>query len=179
MWFFIWRYDVRHCTLGLSREGPELGKTQSDITGSSSPAILLSSLDYPSCLCYWFHRLESLRDSTAPALIWISFGKTALSAENDDRAIQGRPPDLQNLMHRLVPRRMVWMLCCGVDNYKDWDSNIYWNGTSPSREACDVLFLAASHLPTKSWKNDSAVMIKGSKETRAIQFIHLIASTNV
>lgn len=43
--------------------------------------------------------------------------------------------DLQNLIDWV---QESWLHCCGVETYDDWDANIYFNCTSPSREKCGV-----------------------------------------
>ncbi|RUS89805.1 hypothetical protein EGW08_002417 [Elysia chlorotica] len=45
--------------------------------------------------------------------------------------------DLKNLVDWV---QQEWLHCCGVDGYKDWESNMYFNCTSPGVEACGVPF---------------------------------------
>ncbi|GFO02257.1 tetraspanin [Plakobranchus ocellatus] len=45
--------------------------------------------------------------------------------------------DLKNLVDWV---QQEWLNCCGVDGYKDWESNIYFNCSSPGVEACGVPF---------------------------------------
>ncbi|KAL5018493.1 hypothetical protein ScPMuIL_004215 [Solemya velum] len=45
--------------------------------------------------------------------------------------------DLQNLVDWV---QKDWLMCCGIENYMDWQQNIYFNCTSPGREACGVPF---------------------------------------
>jgi len=51
-------------------------------------------------------------------------------------------PDLQNLIDWVQGN---WLKCCGISDYTDWDLNIYFNCTSPSREACGVPFSCCRH----------------------------------
>lgn len=47
-------------------------------------------------------------------------------------------PDLQNLIDWI---QRHWLHCCGVNNYRNWESNIYFNCSSKlvgSVEACGV-----------------------------------------
>ncbi|XP_064601322.1 tetraspanin-5-like [Liolophura sinensis] len=46
-------------------------------------------------------------------------------------------PDLQNLIDWV---QADWLKCCGQLSYKDWESNIYFNCSSPGSEACGVPF---------------------------------------
>lgn len=46
-------------------------------------------------------------------------------------------PDLQNLIDWV---QGDWLKCCGVVQYDDWDTNVYFNCSSPSRERCGVPF---------------------------------------
>ncbi|KAK7113385.1 tetraspanin-17-like [Littorina saxatilis] len=50
--------------------------------------------------------------------------------------------DLQNLVDWV---QQDWLGCCGVHRYKDWESNIYFNCTSPGVEACGVPFSCCKH----------------------------------
>lgn len=34
----------------------------------------------------------------------------------------------------------TWLGCCGVESFRDWEENEYFNCKSPSREACGVPF---------------------------------------
>ncbi|CAG5132728.1 unnamed protein product [Candidula unifasciata] len=43
--------------------------------------------------------------------------------------------DLKNLVDWV---QQDWLHCCGVQSYKDWESNIYFNCSSPGVEACGV-----------------------------------------
>ncbi|BFZ17784.1 hypothetical protein BsWGS_20823 [Bradybaena similaris] len=43
--------------------------------------------------------------------------------------------DLKNLVDWV---QQDWLSCCGVQGYRDWESNIYFNCTSPGVEACGV-----------------------------------------
>ncbi|KAK2150146.1 hypothetical protein LSH36_421g02018 [Paralvinella palmiformis] len=43
--------------------------------------------------------------------------------------------DLQNLIDWV---QGDWLKCCGVQDYNDWNKNIYFNCSSPSRERCGV-----------------------------------------
>jgi len=45
--------------------------------------------------------------------------------------------DLQNIIDWMQD---TWLRCCGVESLDDWDMNIYFNCSSPSREACGVPF---------------------------------------
>lgn len=45
--------------------------------------------------------------------------------------------DLQNLIDWV---QKGWLQCCGVETYKDWELNMYFNCSSPGREACGVPF---------------------------------------
>ena len=47
-------------------------------------------------------------------------------------------PDLQNMIDWI---QRDWLHCCGVNNYRNWESNIYFNCSSKlvgSVEACGV-----------------------------------------
>jgi tetraspanin-5 len=47
-------------------------------------------------------------------------------------------PDLQNMIDWI---QRHWLHCCGVNNYRNWESNIYFNCSSKivgSIEACGV-----------------------------------------
>ena len=46
-------------------------------------------------------------------------------------------PDLQNLIDWV---QRDWLQCCGIEDYNDWDANVYFNCSSPSREKCGVPF---------------------------------------
>lgn len=59
-------------------------------------------------------------------------------------------PDLQNLIDWVQEE---WLKCCGVEGYKDWDLNIYFNCSSPSREACGVPFSCCKPVPNEVIKN--------------------------
>ncbi|XP_005096507.1 tetraspanin-17 [Aplysia californica] len=45
--------------------------------------------------------------------------------------------DLKNLVDWV---QQDWLSCCGVQSYKDWELNIYFNCSSPGVEACGVPF---------------------------------------
>ena len=47
-------------------------------------------------------------------------------------------PDLQNMIDWI---QRDWLHCCGVNNYRNWESNVYFNCSSKivgSVEACGV-----------------------------------------
>ena len=47
-------------------------------------------------------------------------------------------PDLQNMIDWI---QRQWLHCCGVNNYRNWESNVYFNCSSKilgSIEACGV-----------------------------------------
>jgi uncharacterized membrane protein len=46
-------------------------------------------------------------------------------------------PDLQDLIDWV---QADWLYCCGIDDYNDWEQNIYFNCSSPGVEACGVPF---------------------------------------
>lgn len=39
--------------------------------------------------------------------------------------------------------------CCGVNNYMDWDKNIYFNCSSPGSEACGVPYSCCKHFASE------------------------------
>lgn len=45
--------------------------------------------------------------------------------------------DLQNLLDWV---QSDWLGCCGIENYNDWDANIYFNCSSNAVEKCGVPF---------------------------------------
>jgi len=45
--------------------------------------------------------------------------------------------DLQNVIDWV---QKDWLQCCGVEGYRDWEKNEYFNCSSPSVEACGVPF---------------------------------------
>ncbi|KAL3876935.1 hypothetical protein ACJMK2_034715 [Sinanodonta woodiana] len=46
-------------------------------------------------------------------------------------------PDFQNLVDWI---QRDWLYCCGDDSFRSWEYNIYFNCSSPGREACGVPF---------------------------------------
>lgn len=59
-------------------------------------------------------------------------------------------PDLQNLIDWVQEE---WLKCCGVEGFSDWDQNIYFNCSSPSREACGVPFSCCKPNLNEAIKN--------------------------
>jgi len=59
-------------------------------------------------------------------------------------------PDLQNVIDWV---QQDWLKCCGVEDYNDWESNIYFNCSSPSRERCGVPFSCCVPEETEAIKN--------------------------
>lgn len=62
-------------------------------------------------------------------------------------------PDQQNLIDWI---QEDWLLCCGIEGPKDWDSNNYFNCSSTtvgSREACGVPFSCCKRRPHEIIKN--------------------------
>jgi tetraspanin-5 len=46
-----------------------------------------------------------------------------------------------------------WLRCCGVDNYRDWERNMYFNCSSKAIEACGVPFSCCQPDPTLAFTN--------------------------
>ncbi|ESN99860.1 hypothetical protein HELRODRAFT_83813 [Helobdella robusta] len=59
-------------------------------------------------------------------------------------------PDLQNLIDWV---QEDWLKCCGVEGYDDWNWNVYFNCSSPSREACGVPFSCCKPNNNEAIKN--------------------------
>ncbi|EDO42387.1 predicted protein [Nematostella vectensis] len=50
-----------------------------------------------------------------------------------------RDPDKENFQF-LIDRLQTNLKCCGVNSYTDWQTNIYFNCSSPGSESCGVPF---------------------------------------
>lgn len=59
-------------------------------------------------------------------------------------------PDLQNVIDWLQDD---WLDCCGVQGPNDWDLNIYFNCSSPSRERCGVPFSCCKYDSSVTLRN--------------------------
>ncbi|ELU03300.1 hypothetical protein CAPTEDRAFT_26419, partial [Capitella teleta] len=59
-------------------------------------------------------------------------------------------PDLQNLIDWV---QRDWLQCCGVEGFSDWELNVYFNCSSPSREACGVPFSCCLPVPGEELTN--------------------------
>ncbi|CAH1793916.1 unnamed protein product [Owenia fusiformis] len=70
--------------------------------------------------------------------IYRDWFKTQIETQMQTIIVQYRDdPDLQNLIDWVQDS---WLKCCGVTGPQDWESNIYFNCSSPSREKCGVPF---------------------------------------
>lgn len=52
---------------------------------------------------------------------------------------------------------VVQFQCCGVEGYKDWSHNVYFecSTNNPSLEACGVPFSCCKHLKNQVWTSVS------------------------